>query len=110
VGRTELACGDSVLDGGTWGVLGLSDSATSIAINGVTANVAECLMACEPDQYAVSECDPADFGALCFPVDAAVVWPPLPSGCGQLLPLFTKVEQTSDTSEGYPIVHCCPCE
>jgi hypothetical protein len=110
VGRAVIGCGDSVLDGGAWQIMGLSDSATSSGIYGVTGDAGPCVMGCKPDQYAISECDPADYGGLCFAVDAAVVGPSLPSGCGQPSPLFTKIEHTSDTSEGYPVFHCCPCE
>jgi hypothetical protein len=111
VDRTEVACGDSVLDGGSWEVWGLSDSSTSISVNGGPPFKAPCLMGCEPDQYAISQCDPLNYLGTCPPRDASVVPPSLPSGCGNPTPAFTAGElKWGDTAYGRPVVTCCPCE
>lgn len=111
VSRTYVACGDSVLDGGAWEVFGGSDSSTSVSVGGPPSTFPECLMACEPDQYAVSQCDGSNFLGNCPPPDASVVYPSLPSGCGKPTSTFTKEEQKwGNTSEGPTAVTCCPCE
>jgi hypothetical protein len=107
VARAELACGRSVLDGGPWGAIGLSDSGTSLGVNAIITGDTLCLMGCEPNQYAVAE---GNWWGVPPPDAAAIIRPVLPASCGGTRSVFTKVEESVATAEPLPTVYCCPCE
>jgi hypothetical protein len=109
VSRTFLICGPCVTTPMGGCALGGSDSGTMLpgpnaAANGDTL----CVMACAPDQYALTTVLPSD-NPLRF--DADIIDIPAPTGCGDTLPAATAlIRHFGSSSAGPTRVTCCPCQ
>ena len=96
-GRTFLACADCFEQTGSMCSIGIGDTATDCQSCG------PCVMACEPDQYAVV----SQSGSP--PWDAGNVRQTLPPGCGGDLPAMQNFLDHHYTTGGIWTITCCPC-
>lgn len=88
--RTFLACADCFAPSGGTCSIGVADNATDCQSCGA------CVMACEPDEYAVLS---EEGGGET-----------LPAGCGADLPVMQRFLEDYAASGGSFVVRCCPCE
>lgn len=98
--RTFLACANCFSSTGGMCSIGVGDNATDCQSCGA------CVMACEPDQYAVVDegWDESSYA------DAGVVNQTLPAGCVGALPVMANYLENDPTSTVSFIVNCCPCQ
>jgi len=88
--RTFLACAGCFASSGGACSIGVADNATDCQSCG------SCVMACEPNQYAV--------------VNEGGGAKTLPAGCGGDLPVMQSFLDDDATSGGTWTVSCCPCQ
>lgn len=101
--RSYIVCGCSGNEACT--VCPSDDGATCIGPD-PGPGAAPCELGCAPNTYAVTfRVEYSDDGA---PIDAGLIEPNLPAGCGPLLPTAAAVISNAEFTET-PNVMCCPC-